>query len=106
MTLSLQTPPSARIENAIPAVAPQASTGKPALKSIFVSKTFWGIVFTAVAAIAPIVGEKIDSPRGLQAKDAAQIVVILCGAASAVIGRVDAGSVYTPDCLPGPDKPE
>jgi hypothetical protein len=105
MTLSLQTPPSARIENAIPAVAPQASTGKPALKSIFVSKTFWGIVFTAVAAIAPIVGEKIDT-HNFQAKDAAQIVVILCGAASAVIGRVDAGSVYTPDCLPGPDKPE
>lgn len=104
MTLSLQTPPSARIENAIPAAIPQASAGQP--KSIFVSKTFWGIVFTAVAAIAPIVGEKIDSTEGFQAKDAAQIVVILCGAASAVIGRVDAGSVYTPDCLPGPDKPE
>jgi hypothetical protein len=105
MTLSLPTPPTARIENAIPAVAPQASAGQPVLKSIFVSKTFWGIVFTAVAAIAPIVGDKIDH-RNFQAKDAAQIVVILCGAASAIIGRVDAGSVYTPDFLPGPDKPE
>jgi hypothetical protein len=49
-------------------------------------------------------GEKIDA-HTFQAKDVAQIVVILCGAASAIIGRVDAGSVYTPKCLPGPNKP-
>jgi uncharacterized membrane protein (DUF441 family) len=111
MTLLLQTPPShtlpsAPTESSVSLSAPQTSVGQPAFKSIFASKTFWGIVFTAVAAIAPIVGEKIDSPEGFQAKDAAQIVVILCGAASAIIGRVDAGSVYTPKFLPGPNKPE
>ncbi len=104
MTLSLQTPPRAPTETSI-VLAAQPSVGQP-FKSIFASKTFWGVVFTAVAAIAPIVGEKVDSPSGFQAKDAAQIVVILCGAASAIIGRVDAGSVYTPKFLPGPDKPE
>jgi uncharacterized membrane protein (DUF441 family) len=105
MTLSLQTPPSAPPENAIALTTNQTSVGQPAFKSIFASKTFWGIVFTAVAAIAPTVGEKIDA-RNFQAKDAAQIVVILCGAASAIIGRVDAGSIYTPKFLPGPNKPE
>jgi hypothetical protein len=99
MTLALQTPPKASAEQ------PTSLTGQPVPKSIFVSKTFWGIVFTAVAAIAPIVADKIDH-NNFQAKDAAQIVVILCGAASAVIGRVDAGSVYTPKCLPGPNKPQ
>jgi hypothetical protein len=105
MTLSLQTPPSAPTETSI-VLAAQPSVGQLAFKSIFASKTFWGVVFTAVAAIAPIVGEKVDSPSGFQAKDAAQVVVILCGAASAIIGRVDAGSVYTPKFLPGPNKPE
>ena len=27
-------------------------------KSLFGSKTFWGILFTSIAAIAPIVGEE------------------------------------------------
>jgi hypothetical protein len=103
--ISLQTPPSAPAENTVLLSAPPASVGQPAFKSIFASKTFWGIVFTAVAAIAPIVGEQIDSHK-FQAKEVAQIVVILCGAASAIVGRVDAGSVYTPKFLPGPNKPE
>jgi hypothetical protein len=105
MTVALQTPPKVSVEHSISPAAIQTPTGQPVLKSIFVSKTFWGIVFTAVAAIAPIVGEKIDAHQ-FQAKDAAQIVVILCGAASAIIGRVDAGSVYTPKYLPGPNKPQ
>jgi hypothetical protein len=105
MTLALQTPPKASVEHSIASATIQIPAGQPVLKSIFVSKTFWGVVFTAVAAIAPIVGEKVDT-HTFQAKDAAQIVVILCGAASAVIGRVDAGSVYTPKCLPGPNKPQ
>jgi hypothetical protein len=98
MTFALQTPPNASAEKS---TSPAA---QPVLKSIFVSKTVWGVVFTAVAAISPIVAEKVDT-NSFKAKDAAQIVVILCGAASAVIGRVDAGSVYTPKCLPGPNKP-
>jgi uncharacterized membrane protein (DUF441 family) len=105
MTLSLPTPPSTSTEESVSLAATQTLAGQPVFKSIFASKTFWGIVFTAVAAIAPIIGEKVDA-HNFQAKDAAQIVVILCGAASAIIGRVDAGSIYTPKFLPGPNKPK
>lgn len=76
----------------------------PQAKSIFASKTFWGATFTAVAAIAPIVGEAVDN-RQILGKDVAQIVVILAGAAATVVGRVQADApVYTPHALPGPDK--
>jgi hypothetical protein len=96
MTLATQTPPSLNAQF----IRKNAS---PPTKTIFASKTFWGIVFTTVAAIAPLIGEKIDE-HTFNAKDVAQIIVILCGAASAVIGRVDAGSIYTPNGLPGPNK--
>jgi len=76
----------------------------PQAKSIFASKTFWGAVFTAVAAIAPIIGDAVDK-RQILGKDAAQIVVILAGAAATVVGRVQAETqVYTPHGIPGPDK--
>lgn len=77
-------------------------------KSIFGSKTFWGVVFTSTAAIAPIVGNNIDTivqKKGNvnYGKDAAQIVVIVCGAAASIVGRVEAKSpVYTPKWMPGP----
>ncbi len=74
-------------------------------KSIFSSKTFWGIVFTTVAAIAPIVGESIDTGK-FSGSDFAQIVVILCGTGATLVGRVEAGNVYTPDYMPGPCKDE
>ncbi|MGB3651045.1 MAG: hypothetical protein WBA41_07520 [Rivularia sp. (in: cyanobacteria)] len=79
-------------------------------KSLFGSKTFWGILFTSTAAIAPIVGNNVDTI--LQKKkepvnygqDAAQIVVIVCGAAASIVGRVEAKSpIYTPKWLPGPN---
>ncbi len=79
-------------------------------KSLFGSKTFWGILFTSTAAIAPIVGNNVDII--LQEKkepvnygqDAAQIVVIVCGAAASIVGRVEAKSpVFTPKWLPGPN---
>ncbi len=96
MTLATQIPPSLNAQF----IRKTASTPT---KTIFASKTFWGIVFTTVAAIAPLIGEKIDA-NTFNAKDVAQIVVILCGAASAVIGRVDAGSIHTPNGLPGPNR--
>ncbi|MBV6624422.1 MAG: hypothetical protein KI793_16035 [Rivularia sp. (in: Bacteria)] len=78
-------------------------------KSIFGSKTFWGVVFTSTAAIAPIIGNNIDTivqnrPEPVNyGRDAAQIVVIVCGAAASIIGRVEAkSSVYTPKWMPGP----
>ncbi|MEM1392358.1 MAG: hypothetical protein AAGG00_03515 [Cyanobacteria bacterium P01_H01_bin.150] len=78
-------------------------------KSIFGSKTFWGVVFTSTAAIAPIVGNNVDKivqDNGTvdYGKDAAQIVVIVCGAAASIMGRVEAKSaVYTPKWMPGPN---
>jgi hypothetical protein len=95
MTLATQKPPHITTHS--------STTEQSSAKSIFVSKTFWGVVFTAIAAIAPIVGDKIDAHE-FKAKDAAQIIVILCGAASAIAGRVDAGSVYTPKGCMGPNK--
>lgn len=72
-------------------------------KCLFRSQTFWGIVFTTVAAIAPIVGEKFDQ-RQFTGSDISQIVVILCGAGATLVGRIEAGNVYTPDNMPGPNK--
>ena len=78
-------------------------------KSIFGSKTFWGVVFTSTAAIAPIIGNNVDTIVQKDGtvdygKDAAQIVVIVCGAAASIMGRVEAkSSVYTPKWMPGPN---
>lgn len=78
-------------------VSPRA----PRAKSIFASKTFWGAIFTAVAAVAPIIGGAVDN-RQLSGKDAAQVVVVLAGTAATVLGRVQAeAQVYTPHNLPG-----
>ncbi len=80
-------------------------------KSIFGSKTFWGIIFTSTAAIAPIVGNNVDKFLDEETRkdinygqDAAQIVVIMCGAAASIVGRVEAkSSIYTPKGIPGPN---
>ena len=76
---------------------------QPVPKSIFASKTVWGIIFTVVASIAPLIAQKIDD-KEFYARDAAQIIVILCGAGAAIVGRVEAGSIYTPKFMPGPDR--
>lgn len=72
-------------------------------KNIFSSKTFWGIVFTTIAAIAPIVGGSVDNGE-LTGSDAANIIVILCGTGATLMGRIDAGNIYTPSKMPGPNK--
>ena len=78
-------------------------------KSVFTSRTVWGIVFTAIAAIAPIVGKDVDQFRNNKpvdyGQDIAQVIVIVCGAAATICGRVDAkDSLYTPNWMPGPNK--
>lgn len=78
-------------------------------KSLFGSKTFWGIVFTSTAAIAPIIGEDVDAILKGESvnygQDIAQIVVVMCGAAASIVGRVEAQSpVYTPKWMPGPNE--
>ena len=87
----------------------QSKVAKKERKSLFGSKTFWGVVFTSTAAIAPIVGNNIDTIVQKRkepvnyGRDAAQIVVIVCGAAASIVGRVEAKSpVYTPKWMPGP----
>ncbi|MGB8703244.1 MAG: hypothetical protein WCD18_27825 [Thermosynechococcaceae cyanobacterium] len=103
MTLATQNPPTISPTLTGPSDLQISATNSSRAKSVFASKTVWGIIFTAVAAIAPTVGERIDA-HSFRAADAAQIVVILCGAASAIIGRIDAGMIYTPDGLPGPNR--
>ena len=78
-------------------------------KSVFTSKTVWGIIFTAIAAIAPIIGKDVDLFTSHQhvnyGQDIAQVIVIICGAAATISGRVDAkDAIYTPNWLPGPNK--
>ena len=77
-------------------------------KSLFGSKTFWGILFTSMAAIAPIVGEDVDKALKGEpvnyGEDVAQVVVIACGAAASIVGRVEAKSpIFTPKWMPGPN---
>ncbi|MEO1430584.1 MAG: hypothetical protein AAFS12_18300 [Cyanobacteria bacterium J06632_19] len=88
----------------------QSKTNNSQRKSIFGSKTFWGVVFTSTAAIAPIIGNNIDIIAQKKdepvnyGQDAAQIIVIVCGAAASIVGRVEAKSpVYTPKWMPGPN---
>ena len=72
-------------------------------KSIFFSQTVWGLLFTTVAAIAPIVGNSVDAGK-ITGSDISRIVVILCGTGATLVGRIEAGNVYTPDNMPGPNK--
>ncbi len=81
---------------------PSIPSNSPA-KSIFSSKTFWGIVFTTIAAVAPTIGNSVDAGK-ITGSDISQIVVILCGTGATLVGRIEAGNIYTPDLMPGPNK--
>ncbi|MBW4441555.1 MAG: hypothetical protein KME10_10040 [Plectolyngbya sp. WJT66-NPBG17] len=87
-------------------------------KSIFHSTTFWGAVLTArceadtarVASISPVVAENVETyqdtgkidPNGIS-----QIVVVLATTGVTILGRIHVTeSVYTPNGLPGADKPK
>ncbi|MFB2917472.1 MULTISPECIES: hypothetical protein [Aerosakkonema] len=73
-------------------------------KSIFASKTFWAAALTAVAAIAPIVGEAVKEKK-ITVDRTVNIVIILATTGATLAGRVQAeNSVYTPNWLPGPNK--
>ncbi len=73
-------------------------------KSIFASKTFWAAVISVVAGAAPILSNAVDKGQ-LNAKDISEITLVICAAASVVVGRVAAVErIYTPDILPGPNK--
>ena len=77
---------------------------KPAAKSIFASKTFWGAVLAGVSSLVPIVVRDIDAHK-ITVDDVGQIVLILCGVGTAIVGRVNAEApIYTPNLLPGPNK--
>ncbi len=73
-------------------------------KSLLASKTFWAIVFTTTASIAPIVGNAVKEGK-LTVDQSVNIVIILCGVGGAVVGRVQAkDAIYTPDWAPGPNQ--
>lgn len=78
-------------------------------KSIFHSKTFWGAVLTAIASISPVIAKNVADYQDtgkIDPNSVSQIVVVLATTGLTVLGRIDASaSVYTPDGLPGPDKP-
>lgn len=75
------------------------------VKSLFLSKTFLAICFTTVAALAPIVGSAVKENK-LSVDNAVQIVLVLTGAGTAVVGRAAANNslVYTPNGIPGTNK--
>lgn len=85
-----------------------SSTDKPAAKSIFASRTFWGAFLTLMVAIAPQIGKDIDSYRKdgtIDATSITQILVIFGTTTLTIMGRIDAKQpIYTPNGLPGPDK--
>lgn len=68
-------------------------------KSLFQSKTFWGAVLTAIAAIAPVVARNVSDYQNtgkIDPNGIAQIVVVLATTGLTILGRVDANaSVYT-----------
>lgn len=72
------------------------------IKSLFASKTFLAICFTAIASLAPLVGVAIKEKK-LTVDNAVQIVLVLAGTGTAVVGRAAANGslVYTPDGVPG-----
>jgi len=77
---------------------------KSAAKSIFASRTFWGVALAGVASLVPLATKAIKE-RKITVDDAGQVVLIACGVGTAIVGRVDARSpVYTPNGLPGPNK--
>ncbi|MEI2582513.1 hypothetical protein [Scytonema sp. PRP1] len=73
-------------------------------KTIFTSRTFWGAILSAVAALVPLGVDSLKAHK-ITIEDAGQAVLILCGVGTAIIGRVEAKDrVYTPSFLPGPNK--
>lgn len=82
----------------------QSNLPKKAAKSIFQSKTFWGATLTAVAAIAPIIGEAVEAKK-FTVNDTVKVVVLLATTGATLVGRVQAESeVYTPNLAPGPNE--
>jgi hypothetical protein len=79
-------------------------------KSIFQSKTFWGAVLTAIAAISPVVAKNVEEYQNtgkIDPNSVSQIVVVLATTGLTILGRIEATEpVYTPKGLPGADKPE
>lgn len=75
------------------------------VKSLFASKTFLAICFTAIASLAPLIGAAVKEKK-LSVDNAVQIVLVLAGTGTAVIGRATANNslVYTPDGVPGMNK--
>lgn len=99
-SVPLNSPESLSLQE--PVTPPNGS--KLTAKSLFASKTFWAIVFTTTASIAPIIGNAVKQGQ-LTVDQSVNIVLVLCGVGGAVVGRVQAKeAVYTPNWAPGPNQ--
>ncbi|NDJ19933.1 hypothetical protein [Myxacorys almedinensis] len=79
-------------------------------KSVFQSKTFWGAILTAIAAISPVVAENIEEYQTtgkIDPNSVSQVVVVLATTGLTILGRIDATEpLYTPNGMPGANKPK
>lgn len=79
-------------------------------KSIFESKTFWGAISTALLAILPAISDLLNEFQKTGKIDPGSIFkisMLLATTSLTIIGRIVADTpMYTPDGLPGPNKPQ
>lgn len=75
-------------------------------KSIFQSKTFWGVVLTGAIGLVPSLGRIIDQGK-VTSSEVTEAALIILGVGTAITGRLDVQTgVYTPSFLPGPNEGE
>ncbi|KAM3096628.1 hypothetical protein ACKFKG_10250 [Phormidesmis sp. 146-35] len=86
-----------------------SNTSSPS-KSIFQSVTFWGAVLTAIASISPVIAKNVETYQNtgrIDPNGISQIVVVLATTGVTILGRISVTeTVYTPNGLPGADKPQ
>ena len=75
------------------------------IKSIFQSRTVWWAVLTAAAGLNPIATHCAEV-GAITPKDWGAAISVLTGMGLTIVYRVAAKKrLYTPDGLPGPNKP-
>lgn len=72
-------------------------------KSLFVTKTFTGAIFSLLLGLAPFAIGCFYEHRGLAKEEAIAVIGLFGAFGWALIGRAQTSPVYTPDYLPGPN---
>lgn len=73
-------------------------------KSLFSSTTFWAIILLLVQAMGPKLETIFDNPP-VKASDIIDLLTIVATCGLGIIDRINAGDLYTPKGVYGPDKP-